>query len=732
MSRITSQLVLSLLDRVTGPARAAAQSIRGITQAISENNRTQLQAMAASQRDRIKSMRGDLIGATAQAAAFALALGAPIRAAMSFESAMADVRKVVDFDTPEQFEEMARGLRAMSREVPIAAEGLAAMAAAAGQGGIDRGDILEFVRSAAMIGTAFDISADAAGEALAHLRTGLALSTPEAVSLADAMNELSNRQASTAADILEVVTRVGASAKQFGLTGEQVAGLGSAMLATGQQAEVVATSIRNMGRALTRGDAATKRQSQAYRLLGLGATETAKRMQVDAVGTIEDVVARLNKLPAHMRAAVSTDLFGDEARALGPLITNQKLLADSLGIVADQANYAGSAQKEYDVRSKTSANRAQLFKNTLDNLSITVGTILIPVMQALTDILTPIADGIERFAAQHPALVKGVTLAAGGLIVFRLATLAARFAVAQTRLTLIQGGLAFLTMRARAMATAATMRGQVAGSMMAMAITTRTATGIMKLAFRGLLAATGIGLLILAAGWVVQHWSGVKTFFKGFGQGFSAAIAPVRPALEPLIQIVKTVVGWVKKLIGDKGEDWTSWGVAAGTAVGNFVNGAVKFFGDLYGWIKKALDLAWELAKWTPQGMVIRGTIAAANAITGPKPPPGAPAPPPGRPPAGRRAWGGDVLAGQDYLVGEHRPEIFRPPVSGKILPSTSGAGSSGGGGRGGGTFAPRLSFVIQGGADARAIANEVMSRLRSEYQEFSEGGFGDDAGVFA
>lgn len=720
MARITSQLVLSLLDRVTGPARKAAQSIRGITQAVSENNRTQLQAMAASQRDHIRGMRGDLIGAGAQAAALAVALGAPIRAAMSFESAMADVRKVVDFDTPDQFDEMARGIRALSRETPIAADGLAAMAAAAGQGGVARGDILEFVRSAAMIGTAFDISADAAGEALAHLRTGLALSTPEAVSLADAMNELSNRQASTAADILDVVTRVGASAKQFGLTGEEVAGLGSAMLATGQQAEVVATSIRNMGRALTRGDAATKRQSAAYRLLGLDATETAKRMQVDAVGTIEDVVARLNKLPAHMRAAVSTDLFGDEARALGPLITNQKLLADSLGIVADQANYAGSAQKEYDVRSKTSANRAQLTANTFKNLAITFGAILIPVMQGVTAILGPIAEGIERLTAANPMLVQAIVVTVGGLVAFRIATLAARFAQAQLRLSLIEGALGFMTFRARALGTAGVLRRQVAGSIMALAIQTRTATGIMALAFRGLLAASGIGLLILAAGWVVQHWSGVVSFFRGFGQGFSAAIAPVRPALEPLIQGVRTVVGWVKRLIGDKGEDWTSWGVRAGSAVGGFVTGAVGFLGKLVSWFKQAIDLAWKLAKWTPAGLVIQGGMAVANAASG-------------RQPAGRRARGGDVRAGQDYLVGEHRPEIFRAPVSGKILPSTSAAGSGGGSaGRGGRVFAPRLNFTIVGGGDPRAIASEVMSRLRGEYREFSEGGFGDDAGVFA
>ena len=40
------------------------------------------------------------------------------------------------------------------------------------------------------------------------------------------------------------------------------------------------------------------------------------------------------------------------------------------------------------------------------------------------------------------------------------------------------------------------------------------------------------------------------------------------------------------------------------------------------------------------------------------------------------RASGGPVVAGQSYLVGEKRPEIFTPDVNGRILPRTPGLGS--------------------------------------------------------
>lgn len=773
MSRRTSQLILSMVDRVTAPARRAAQSVRGITQAITEGNGQRIRAMTDVNRQNIGRLRTDLVDTAGMALALGAALGAPIRAAMSFESAMADVRKVVDFEKPEQFEQMARDLRAMSRQVPITPEGLASMAAAAGQAGIARDQILEFVRSAAMVGTAFDISADAAGDALAHLRTGLALTTPETVSLADAINELSNRQASAAPDILEVVTRVGAQARQFGLAGEQVAAYASAMLSTGQAPEVVATSIRNMGQALTRGEAATKRQGDAFATLGLDATDTAKRMQVDAVGTIEDVVARLGQLPDYMRAAVSSDLFGDEARALGPLITNQKLLGDSIDIVAEKTNYAGSAQREYDVRAQTSENRARLFGNVMRNLGITIGTILIPVMQAVTDILTPVADAIEKLTSAHPKLTQAIVVTIGALAAFRLATLAFRFGKAQMLAGLLDlgGGLkGFRGQLAKGRGGvgvfAQSLRRQLVGGFMAATLEAgifsrsmrsggirgmaaglagmlnplrliRGALALTKLAFRGLLIGSGIGILVLAAGWIIENWSKVKAFFGGFASGFIAAIAPVRPALQPLIDGVSDVVGWVRKLLGDSGGSegsWRKWGESAGKAIGGVVTWIAQLIGGIADVIKKAGEMWARLRN-------------GGQAPSLPTPRSGGAPPAPGvRPLAGARARGGYVRQGSEYLVGEEGPEIFKAGRSGTIYPNgelqrmagESGSGSTGrqnGHGSQGGTgdrqfvFAPGPFHVT--GADAQSVVRDVMAQLRAEFRQFM-GGVHADNGEFA
>ncbi|MGE9096503.1 phage tail tape measure protein, partial [Escherichia coli] len=83
---------------------------------------------------------GDLIGGGAFAAPFI----AGAKAAIDFESQMADVRKVVDFDTPQQFSEMSEDILKMSDRLPMAANDIAKLVAAGGQAGIAREDLKQF------------------------------------------------------------------------------------------------------------------------------------------------------------------------------------------------------------------------------------------------------------------------------------------------------------------------------------------------------------------------------------------------------------------------------------------------------------------------------------------------------------------------------------------------------------------------------------------------------------
>ena len=413
MARLTSDLIISLIDRVTAPARAIERRMTSLRRASEANARA------------IGATSTQMIGAVGAAYALSRAISAPVTAAMAFESAMADVRKVVDFETPAQFQQMSKDILAMSTRIPMAADGLASIVAAAGQAGMAGKELLSFTEMAAKVGVAFDLPAARVGEDLAKIKTALGLTVAETGVLADAMNHLSNTSASAAPDLIDFMKRVGSAGESYGFTAREVAAIGSAMIAAGAEANVAATSFRNMGRALAKGESASKRQVAAFKRLGLSAKQVSIDLQRDAVGTMNDVIARIRKLPEHLQATMMSELFGDEARALMPLIENAELLDKSLAAVADSTAFLGSVQEEFNRRADTTENTLQLLRNKMNVLGITIGSVLLPAINQIADAVGPWIGKLTELAEAHPQAVTAVIGLVGGLVALRIATIAA-------------------------------------------------------------------------------------------------------------------------------------------------------------------------------------------------------------------------------------------------------------------------------------------------------------------
>lgn len=374
-------------------------------------------------KDKVDNVRDKAGGLAVKAGAAAVAtLGLPIKEAMAFEDVMADVRKVVDFDSPEQFKQMGNDIKAMSAVLPMSAEGIAQIVAAGGQAGIAREDLKAFAADAVKMGVAFDMSAEEAGQTMAEWRTAFKMSQPEVVNLADKVNYLSNTTAASSAKISDIVSRVGPLGAVGGLASGEIAALGATMAAAGTESEVAATGIQKIILAMTTGEGATKSQAAAFSALGLDAVDMAKRMQTDASGALQDVFTRLSQLDKYQQAAVLKDLFGAEGiKAIAPLLTNLDALRNNLANVTDQSKYAQSMQKEFDTRMQATSNSAQLAKNSINNLGTTIGNALLPTVKSLLDRVTPMVQRIANFANEHQTLTAVVVGGIGGL----LATVAA-------------------------------------------------------------------------------------------------------------------------------------------------------------------------------------------------------------------------------------------------------------------------------------------------------------------
>lgn len=355
------------------------------------------------------------------AAAVTGALALSVKEAIAFESALADVKKVVPgLESAEGLAEMKSEIIGLSKELPVSAQGLSAIVAAAGQAGIAKDELIGFTESAAKMGVAFDITAEEAGTAMAKMRTSMGLSQVEVEGLANAMNYLSNSMASSAPEITDFMLRVGAYGQQVAMSEEQTAALGSAMVAAGAPADVAATSFRNLIKEMAAGANATDKQEEAWKSIGLTANEVAASMQKNAVATIRDVFQRLAKMPEEMRIPTVELLFGNEARALTPLIMNLGLLDQSMKLVGDSAQYAGSMQDEFAARAATSANQWQLLLNHVQALQIAIGDALLPALNMILTIVTPVISVIGDLAARFPLLTAAIvvlTAALAGLVI---------------------------------------------------------------------------------------------------------------------------------------------------------------------------------------------------------------------------------------------------------------------------------------------------------------------------
>lgn len=366
--------------------------------------------------DKFSAAKGNFIEATLMAGAIAAPLIEATHEAIQFESVMADVKKVVDFDTPEQFKEMSGDILKLSTELPMAAEGIAKIVAAGGQSGIAREDLLAFAESATKMGIAFDITADQAGDMMAKWRTAFKMNQEEVVALADKVNYLGNSTAASAPLISEVVTRIGPLGEVGGVASGEIAALGASIVGTGTSSEIAATGIKNLILGMSAGAGATKSQAAAFASLGMTAEDVASRMQVDAKGAIIDVMKAIQALDADKQAATLQDLFGKESiGAIAPLLGNLENLQENFDKVADATKYAGSMEQEYAARSQTTENQIQLAKNTLDAVAVTIGSALLPAVGQVFASIAPVLTSIAEWASRNEELVVIIAGVAAGI-----------------------------------------------------------------------------------------------------------------------------------------------------------------------------------------------------------------------------------------------------------------------------------------------------------------------------
>ena len=209
---------------------------------------------------------------------------------------------------------------------------------------------------------------------------GLAAMAKGAIDAADNMNDLSQKTGVS----VERLSQFDQAAKMSGTTLEAVGG-----------------AMVKLGRNLAESD--TGPAAQALKQLGISATDANGKLKTtDQV--VLDVADRFAKMPdGAQKSALAIQLFGKSGADMIPLLNGGRKAVESLSVTMT-GKFAKGADEVND--------KMVSLQTKLVELSVKLGTALMPVLMRVTDVLVGMADG---FAAM-PGWLQGTIAGVAGLL----------------------------------------------------------------------------------------------------------------------------------------------------------------------------------------------------------------------------------------------------------------------------------------------------------------------------
>ena len=587
MSRVYDA-ILKLTDKFSAPLQKAAENVDRFEKTYKQTSR----AIDKTGKDMIKT--GETLNKAVTIPIIAAGFAAT-KMAISWEDAFADVKKTFP-GTEAELSKFNDTIIEMSKQIPVTAEELSAIAAEGGQLGIQAQNLAKFTRTVADLKVATNLGDEGASQ-MAKFANIVGMSQDNFDRLGSVIVELGNNTATTEADIMNMAKRLAGAGSTIGMTESQILGVSAALSSVGIEAQAGGSAMSKVMIDIAQQVELSGDKLKDYaQVCGMTANEFSKVFKDDPTAVLGKFIQGLGSAESQGKSTIGIldnldltettvrDTLLRAARA-SDIFTN----AIDMGARAWDENsaLAEEAAAKYD----TTAGQLQILKNTLRDVGKSFGRSLLPSFKEGVSKAKEFADMISKLDDGTKQNIIKVALA--------LASLGPSLIVVGKLTRGVSKGINAFVKFGKA--------AKKAGSIFKLLTSSAATTNLVAV---GVVVA--IGLIIVAIVYLIAHWDKVKAkaeeIFPGIGKKvqrmgeiFSEIFAIVVEEGKKFIDGLVEVFGTIVQFCGPILKTFVEIIVDAVTMIGEILDGLIKL---IVGVFTGNWQMAWEGVKQIFVGIV--------------------------------------------------------------------------------------------------------------------------------
>ncbi|RKS19705.1 TP901 family phage tail tape measure protein [Arthrobacter sp. AG1021] len=341
-----------------------------------------------------------MVGGAAVAGGLALST----KAAISWESAFAGVKKTVD-DSPAGYRQLSDELRGLARTLPATHTEIAGVAEAAGQLGVARKDITGFTKTMIDLGESTNLTAEEAATNIAQISNVMGTMSREGSKgvqrFGSALVALGNDGASTEAEILSMSQRIAGAGATIGASEADVLALSNTLASMGVKAELGGgVTTRVLLKMRTAVDEGGESLQSFAKVAGVSADEFANKFRtapMEALDLVSKGINRVNEAGGNVTATLKDmGIKGtEETQVMLALANSGELLADSLKLGAQAWDENLALVAEAEQRYNTTESKIRIAWNNIKDAGISAGAALLPAVSGVSDVVAKLAGAFS-------------------------------------------------------------------------------------------------------------------------------------------------------------------------------------------------------------------------------------------------------------------------------------------------------------------------------------------------